>query len=94
MNNKDLNKPNKKMEVIGMVLFIAGVLSIVVRVLIVKEPNLTILGIALILIGSVCNSLGKWGLQKTVEVSSAYDIAKAKAVAKGVKEGLKDDDEK
>lgn len=89
---KDLDKPNKKREIIGNIVLIVGVCVLLIGIFAIKNSLLIFAGISLILFGSAIASIGKLGFQKTVEISSAYEIAKAKAVAKSVKEGLKEDD--
>ena len=51
-----------------------------------------VIGIILVGLGAYAYMMGKVGLDKTVEISNAYDIAKSKAIAKAVKEELKDED--
>lgn len=90
--NKDLNKPNKKIEFIGLILFIIGVVMILLRIFWIKELAVLVVGIFLLLFGAVLNMMGKFGLEKSVEITSSYEKAKAKNIAKGVKEGLKEEE--
>lgn len=90
--NKDLNKPNKKIEFIGLILFIIGVVMILLRIFWIKELAVLVVGILLLLFGAVLNMMGKFGLEKSFEITSSYEKVKAKNIAKGVKEGLKEEE--
>ena len=90
--NKDINKPNKKTEIIGLIMLWIGIAMVLLRIFAIKETVLLIIGIILILLGSVVNMTGKVGAEKVVEMTSTYEKAKAKTIAKSIKEGLKDED--
>ena len=88
--SRNLNKPNKKLEIIGLIMFVIGASMVLLRIFVIKEAVMLIVGIPLGLFGAVVCSVGRFGLDKTVEMTSAYEKSKAKNIAKGVKEGLKD----
>ena len=90
--NKNLNKPNKKLEISGLIMFVIGIAMILLRVFVIKEMAILVIGIILLGLGAYAYMMGKVGFDKTVEITNAYDIAKSKAIAKAVKEGLKDED--
>ena len=92
----DINKPNKKKEIYGSVLSYVGIAMILLRIFIIKELFILIIGIILVIIGPLIAMQGKLGAEKALETiyeaGYAHENAKAKAIAKGFKEVLKDEE--
>ena len=98
-NKKDVNKPNKFRVIIAYALVLIG-LGLIIYAIIEKYTTIGVVGAIVLLIGAVYIYVGKYGLDKGMEelvkVGNAHDLAlekqKAKQFAKGIKEGLNDEE--
>jgi len=92
---------NKARYIIASIVMIGGLALLAYAI--IKESFLWgIIGLIVALLGSVLGTIGKYGINKGMEemvkMTKSYDLTlekeKAKAMAKGLKEGLEEDNKK
>lgn len=89
---KDINMPNKKMEIVGSIILYIGLIMILLTLFGVLKGHFIVIGIFVCICGLSAYASGKLGLEKAVEASMTVEKMKVREIAKGIKEGLKDDD--
>ena len=92
--NKYINKPNKKYEIVGRIIGYIGIIMILLALFGVLKGHFIVIGIFVLLLGGSSSLVGKFGFEKAFETSMYAERLKAREIAKGIKEGLKDDDTK
>ena len=92
--NKDVNKPNKKQEILGLVICIIGIIMMLLPLFGPENGKFLVIGIFVLIIGLTNVSIGKLGFEKTIEAGMSLEKFKAKEIAKGIKEGLDEDKSK
>lgn len=93
MDKKNINKMTKAFKTMGLVASLIGITMILLRIFLIKEVVLLVIGIVLVVFGIYAYYAGVRGYESALDIYLANEKARAKAGAKGIKEGL-DEEEK
>ena len=91
---RDINKPNKKVEIAGTIIAYIGLIMILLSLFGTLKGYFIVIGIFVFIFGAAIAASGKLGFEKAFEAGITVEKMKAREIAKGIKEGLKDDDSK
>lgn len=87
--NKEFLKKNINM--VSIVLMIAGLALFFIRIVFIRNFLITILGLAAFIGGALLNIESKVGMKKFIDMASDYSKDKTKEITTGIKEELKND---